>query len=82
MTDEAAHRPQRTLIRATRARAEMLGGISHMTEWRWQAAYPEMPRPFRIGAQNFYDVSELESWIESFRVSATDTTGEAGVNDV
>ena len=79
MTDSPTQTPHRRLIRATRARTEMLGGVSAMTTWRWLNAYPDMPRPFRIGNQNFFDVDELERWIENFRVSATeaDTDTEA-----
>lgn len=55
----------RRLIPAKRARHEKFGGISQMTEWRWQK-HQGMPRPKKIGGMNFYDESELDAWIDGF----------------
>ena len=64
MTDQTPG--HRRLMPATRVRKEIFGGVSPMSEWRWLKTYESMPRPIRIGSQNFYDVAEIEAWLASF----------------
>ena len=58
--------PGRRLVQAKRTREKKFGGISPMTEWRWQQKLG-MPKPIKIGGMNFYDEAALDAWIESFR---------------
>jgi len=53
MTDE-----NRKLVAAPTARADYLGNISAMTEWRWRKA-GILPDPIQINKRNFYRESDL-----------------------
>ncbi|MCL6251120.1 hypothetical protein M3P36_08705 [Altererythrobacter sp. KTW20L] len=58
------------LITAANAR-ELLGGISAMTEWRYQRDETlNLPRPVKIRNRNFYREAEILEWINSREVAA------------
>jgi predicted DNA-binding transcriptional regulator AlpA len=44
-----------------------LGGISRMTLRRWRANFPDFPEPITINGRNYFDVAELDAWLERQR---------------
>ena len=60
------------LVAAPKARADYLGGISAMSEWRWQQA-GILPKPIKIRKRNYYRESDLIEVQRRFAVESEAT---------
>ena len=43
---------------------KLMGGITAMTEWRWQRRYPEL-KPIKIAGRNYYRRSQREAFVKA-----------------
>lgn len=41
-----------------------MGGITQMTEWRWQQKYPEL-KPLKINGRNYYRRSQRVAFVKA-----------------
>ena len=55
------------LIPAPKARRDLWGGISAMTEWRWKHRYEDFPEVTKIGERNYYKYAEAVDFNERRR---------------